>query len=332
MKIFNHNLKNKVLIIAEIGNNHEGNFSLAKKMIKKASEAGVDAVKFQSFAIDNFVSKSIDPKRYKLLNKFKLDIVQFQELKIYANKLGLIFISTPLDLISAKKLKTIVNAYKVASGDINFFPMLDILCKSNKPVLVSTGVSSFIEIKKTINYIKQQRSLDKVVLLHCVSSYPCSIENVNLNNINFLKKLTKFVGYSDHTIGKEASLCAVAMGARVIEKHFTMDHNYSNFRDHRISANPKQLTDLVKSIRKYEKILGNKNFSFLSKHESISIKRSISYRKNLKKGTVLRKQHLYWLRPGGGLSPGKELEIIGKKLKCNVSGGTQIKKLHLSNN
>ena len=328
MIISKHNLNKKVLIIAEIGNNHEGNFLLAKKMINAAAIAGADAVKFQTFIAKNYVSEIANPERFKILNRFQLTIEQFKILKLYSNQLGLIFISTPLDIDSAKSLKPLVAAYKIASGDMNFLPMIKIIAKTNKPIILSTGVSGLFDIKQTLNFIKKYRSLDKIILLHCVSSYPTLPTQANLSNINSLKKLTKIVGYSDHTIGIDASICAVTMGARVIEKHFTIDNNYSDFRDHKLSSNPIDFAKLVEKIRKFEILIENKSFNSLPKKISTLIKRSIAINQNLPKGTILKKEHLTWIRPGNGLLPGVELKLIGKKLKVNLSSGTQLKMIH----
>lgn len=329
MKIKSHNLNKKILLVAEIGNNHEGNFNLAKKLIKVAANSGADAVKFQSFITESNVSKDFNPQRYKMLKKFQLSALQFKKLKKYANELKLIFISTPLDIESANYLKNIVDAYKIASGDINFYPMIEIVSKTKKPLIVSTGVSNLNEIKKTLNFIKRYRSLDNVIVLHCVSNYPTIDEECNLNNIFHLKKIIKNVGYSDHTIGIESALCSISMGVKCIEKHFTINNNYSNFRDHKISSDPTQFKELSNKVRLYEKFLGARKFKTLPDKQSKLIKRSIILKKDLKKGSIIKKNDIAWIRPGTGEKPGSEKIFIGKKIKLNIASGVQLKKYHL---
>ncbi len=329
MKIKSHNLNKKILLVAEIGNNHEGDFNLAKKLIKLASNSGADAVKFQSFITESNVSKDHNPQRYKMLKKFQLSALQFRKLKKYANELKLIFISTPLDIESANYLKNIVDAYKIASGDINFYPLIEIVSKTKKPLIVSTGVSNLNEIKKTLNYIKRYRSLDNVIVLHCVSNYPTLNEDSNLNNIFHLNKIIKNVGYSDHTIGIESALCSISMGVKLIEKHFTINNDYSSFRDHKISSDPIQFKELSNKVRLYEKFLGSRKFKTLPDKHSKLIKRSIILKRDLKKGSIIKKNDITWIRPGTGEKPGNEKIFIGKKIKINIASGVQLKKYHL---
>ena len=329
MKIRSHDLDNKILIVAEIGNNHEGNFNQAKKLIKSSADAGADAVKFQSFITKSYVLKNSNPDRYKLMKKFELTQNQFKKLKDYAHKLGLLFISTPLDINSAKYLNNIVDAYKISSGDINFYPMIEIICKSNKPLIISTGVSPLNEIKKTINFIKRYRKLNNVLILHCVSSYPTKNKDASLSNIFHLKKISKNIGYSDHTIGINAALCSVSMGIKLLEKHITLDNKYSSFRDHKISSNPKEFKSMVKKIRLYEIIIGSNNFKSLNTKDAILIKRSLVAKKDLKKDKIINQNDITWLRPGNGEAPGNEKSFIGKKLIRDISNGEQLKRFHI---
>lgn len=329
MKIKNFDLNKKILIIAEIGNNHEGNLTLAKKMIKLAKKSGADAVKFQTFNTSDYVSEIIDPSRFEMLSRFEFKFDQFKSLKEYANKLGLIFISTPFDINSARNLSSIVDAFKISSSDLNFFKLIDVVCEYNKTIILSTGLAGLLEIKKTLNYIQKYRSLDKVALLHCVSKYPTPNNEANLNNILSLKKLVNTIGYSDHTIGIDAPLCSIPLGARIIEKHFTIDNNFSNFRDHKIALNPHDFSEMVNKIRIYEDLLNNKNFKPSNVKKSYLLKRSIALNKNLPKNSVLTVKDITWVRPGIGHAPGNERKFLGKKINKNIKKGTILKLQYL---
>ena len=321
MNICKHNIKNKVLIVAEIGNNHEGNLKLAKKLIKEAYKAGADAVKFQTFITEEYISQK-DEERFNRIKSFQLSFQEFKILKNYADSIGMIFFSSIFDLSSAKLIKNILPLYKISSGDINFYPLLEHLSKTSKPIILSTGISNLRQVKKSYNFIKRINANKKIIVLHCISEYPTIDENANLSEIQILKKNFPIVGYSDHTLGIEACISSVALGARIIEKHFTIDKNYSKFRDHQISSDPLEFLQLVKSIRRIEKMMLVKN-----KHKVLnkSITRSIVLNTDLKKDTVIKKEHISWLRPGYGIPPGSENLIVGKKVKKNLTKNTFIK-------
>ncbi len=337
MRIGNINTKKKVFIIAEIGNNHEGNFKLAKKMINKAAAAGVDAVKFQTFLPEHFVSFK-DKSRLDKLRGFRLSYEQFRKLSKIAKSKGLIFFSTPLDINSAKFLNTIQPIFKIASGDNNFYPLIDIVAKFGKSIIVSTGVAKIDEIKKVYNKIlkiwsRKKKNNQNLALLHCVSSYPVPNEQTNLASITYLKKFfpKAVVGYSDHTIGINAAVLSVVAGARIVEKHFTLDKNLSDFRDHKLSADPEEMRLMVKKIREAEKMLGKeeKKPQLCEKEMNISGRRSIAAARNLKVRTKLSSSDLTWVRPGKGFAPGNEKKVIGKKIRRNLKMGEIIMKSDL---
>jgi N,N'-diacetyllegionaminate synthase len=337
MRIGNININKKVFIVAEIGNNHEGSFKLAKKMINKAAAAGVDAVKFQTFLPEHFVSFK-DQSRLDKLRGFQLSYEQFKSLSKIAKKKGIIFFSTPLDIKSAKFLNTIQPIFKIASGDNNFYPLIDEVAKFGKPIIVSTGIAKIDEIKKVYDKIlkvwsKKKKNNRNLALLHCVSSYPVPIEQTNLASITYLKNFFPdvVVGYSDHTIGINAAVLSVVAGARIVEKHFTLDKNLSDFRDHKLSANPKEMRLMVNKIREAEKMLGKeeKKIQMCEKDMNISGRRSIAVARNLKSGTKLKRSDLIWVRPGKGFSPGNEKKIIGKKINKNLRIGEIILKSYL---
>ena len=296
-------LKKKTFIIAEVGNNHEGKFKIAKKLVFLAAKAGADAVKFQTFKTENFIRKK-DKKRFNKLKKFELTFEQFKSLKKLANINKIKFISTPLDLESADFLLKNSDAIKIASGDNNFFPLIEKFLNSKKKLIISTGMTDIKDLKfllKTIeNKIGKEKTKSKITFLHCVTSYPVEDRYANLKSITYLKK--KFdinIGYSDHTIGNEACLASVALGAKIIEKHFTLDKNFSDFRDHALSADFTDLKNLVKSVRKIEKQLGNFDKKILKpeKKNLKIIRRGIYAKKVIKKGDTVTIENSNFLRP-----------------------------------
>ena len=330
MKIKNKDTNDNVFIIAEIGNNHEGDFYLAKEMIYLAAEAGVDAVKFQTFKTESFVS-SLDHKRFKQLKSFELSYKEFNELSIIARKIGLIFISTPLDIDSARFLSNIVDIIKISSGDNNFIQLLKIVSRLDKPIILSTGLMNIKQIKESVNIIhnssKKKKRIDELAILHCVTSYPVEPKHANLRAIQTLSKaFDHTIGYSDHTKGINAAVSAVSLGARIIEKHFTFDKNFSSFRDHQLSADLPEMTKMVSTIREIEQMLGTGKKILQKSEEDIIkvVRRSIVAKKDLLKGDIIRHEDITFLRPGDGLSPYQEVQIIGKKLKKNIDMGTKI--------
>ena len=326
---------NKTFIIAEIGNNHEGDYQLAKKMVNLASKSGADAVKFQTYKTSFFINKN-DKKRFKKLKSFELSYSQFKNLKKLANKLGLFFISTPFDLESANFLTKNSDIIKIDSSDNNFFKLIELVLKSKKPVIVSTGLANINEIKRVVLLAKKvlkSKFKKNFALLHCVSAYPVESKYANLNSIKFLKEKFKcIIGYSDHTIGNEASLVAISLGAKIIEKHFTIDKKYSSFRDHQLSADFIDLKNIVDNSRKIELMLGKKN-KIVQKNESKNVKefrRSIVSRRDLKKGEKLTEKDIKYLRPGNGLNPNQIKKIINKVLKKNLQSDQVIKMSDIS--
>lgn len=336
MKFQNINTSKKIFIVAEIGNNHEGSFELAKKMILEASKAGVDGVKFQTFLPEYYISND-DINRIELLKKFQLSYDQFEKLSIIAKEKGLIFFSTPFDIESAKFLNKIQPIFKISSGDNNFYPLIELVANYNKPIILSTGACNLKDIKITYSKIskiwkKKNKSLNQLAFLHCISSYPAPLDQTNLFSIAYLKKIFPkiVIGYSDHTLGIEAAVLSAGVGARIIEKHFTLDKNLSDFRDHQLSADPKEMSLLVKKVREAEKMLGSEEFKIQKSEKEMSYagRRSIAVNRNLLKGSIISISDLIWLRPNKGFPPGSEREVIGKILNKNISKGTILKKTH----
>ena len=330
MIINSHNTSNKVFIIAEIGNNHEGDFNTALDMISAAADTGANAVKFQTIVPELFINKE-NRTRFNKLKSFQLSYKQFEKLSIFATKKNILFCSTPFDIASAKFLNNIQSFFKISSGDNEFFPLIESVCKFNKPIILSTGLVNLNQIKKIVKFIKNRIDYkSKLALLHCVSAYPTPIKDANLKSINFLREHFRdlTLGYSDHTLGIEAAALSVACGAKIIEKHFTINKNLSDFRDHKLSADPKQMTNMVKKIRKIENILGdnNKEIQFSERNGLIDYTRSIASNKYLKKGAKVKKKDLTWIRPGKGFKPGDENLVLNKILKHNILNGHIFKK------
>ena len=321
MELKNFNLKKKVFIIAEVGNNHEGNFAVAKKLVYQAAKAGVSAVKFQIFKTENFVRKK-DKKRFKQLKRFELLHKQFQFLKKLTHKYKLKFIATPLDLYSADFVIKNADIIKIASGDNNFYPLIDKVLKSKKPVIISTGMTNASQIKILTNYIVKaigkKETEKRISLLHCVTSYPVDDKFANLRSIDYLIKNSKLtIGYSDHTLGNEACIAAVTIGAKIIEKHFTINKKFSKFRDHALSADYLDMKNLVKSIRKLEIQLG-KFCKEIQKPEKKMIKiarRAVYAHRDILSGEKLNLKNIKFLRPAQTINFNSLKKVIGKKIR-----------------
>ena len=294
-----HVKKKPPFIIAEIGNNHEGSFSIAKKLVKEASKAGVSAVKFQTFRTEYYVNK-IDKKRFKRLKKFELTKKNFIYLSELAKDLNLKFISTPFDIESANFLSKIVDIFKISSGDNNYYELIEEISKFNKKVFISLGLSNIGEIIKLVKYLKKISLKDKTTLMHCVSSYPVTSKEANLESINFLRhKLKMEIGYSDHTIGIIAPIIAYSFGANIIEKHFTLDNNFSNFRDHKLSLNPQGMKNLTTQLNQANLMFGNfaKEISLNEKKNLYSMRRSFYATQDILKGEIITKNKIKFVRP-----------------------------------
>lgn len=330
MKIDPFETDQNVLIIAEIGNNHEGRFEVAKQMVIEAAKCGVDAVKFQTFKTDLFIS-SQDTKRVEQLKRFELTYEQFVDLKNLAHSLGLLFISTPLDLDSASFLESVVDAFKIASSDNTFYPLIKKVCATDKPVIISTGLadeSLILDLKKFIETEFSQKP-KQLAILHCLTSYPAPLEEINLNAISKLQDITPWeVGYSDHSMGIDACVLAVAKGARILEKHFTLDHRYSDFRDHQLSADPKEMRDLVMRVRNAEKMLGKGEVILSDCEKSMvsAVRRSLALSRNYEEGEIIQENDLIWIRPGSGFVYGQESLVIGQSAKRKITKGSVLLK------
>lgn len=329
MIIGNIDTREQVFIIAEIGNNHEGDLELAKEMIGLAAQAGVQAVKFQSIIPEQLISCK-QPQRIQQLSRYAFSNKQFTELYQVAQKAGVYFMSTPFSLKSIAFLTPLVPAFKIASGDNNFIPLIDTVVRSGKPLIISAGMATLETLQTLVKHIqaqwKQAEIVQELALLHCMVSYPTPQKAANLRAIETLKTLNITPGYSDHTLGIEAAVTAVSLGARIIEKHFTIDHHHSEFRDHQLSANPQELTELVRRIKQVEVLLGHAQLGISPEEESnaVAMRRSIVAARPLSRGHKLQFEDFNWVRPGKGLRPGQEELLIDKVLLRSLEQGELI--------
>jgi len=330
MKIGPIDLASDVLVVAEIGNNHEGDVELAEELVCRAAAAGAQAVKFQTIRPELLVS-SADAARLAQLRRFALREADFQRLADVARRQGVMFISTPFHLGAVHFLDPLVPAFKVASGDVDFLPLLDAIAATGKPVLLSTGASDLAVVARSTDFLdkawRKHKRRGDLVLLHCVVSYPTPAASANLNAITALKQLSPWVGYSDHTMGIEAAVLSVALGARVIEKHFTIDKNHSDFRDHKLSADPEELAELVRRVREAVAMLGDGVKRVLDCEQATVglVRRAIAAGRDLAEGSAIAATDLVWLRPRAqGLAPGSEERLIGRRLRRAVAAGQPI--------
>ena len=318
---------NHVYIIAEAGVNHNGDPELAKKLIDVAAEAGADAVKFQTFIPELIASKYARKADYQkasteaeesqldMLRKVTLSRDDHKMLLSYAGERGIQFASTAFDLDSIDFLDSLdIPFYKIPSGEITDLPYLEKISALGKPVILSTGMSTPDEIRAAMD-ILYRGECPKISLLHCNTEYPTPYKDVNLAAISTMKReFGVDVGYSDHTLGIEVPIAAVAMGAVIIEKHFTLDRNMEG-PDHKASLTPDELKSMVSSIRHIELAVGHpdKTVSESERKNIVIARKSIVAKRDIKKGEELNPDNITIKRPGSGISPMKWYEIIGKK-------------------
>jgi len=330
IKIRDIEIGERTLIIAEIGNNHKGDFNLAERLIREAAAAGAAAVKFQTFQAKHLVTntmpvmvvaKGIHKTQRDRMESLQFSLAQWQKLKDLSDEVGLIFLSTPFDEESVDLLESMVSAFKISSGDLNNLPLVRHIVTKKKPLIVSTGMADIVEIESTLNIIPK----DRVVLLHCVSLYPTPMEKANLLSIPFLQKQFNVpVGYSDHTIGITACMAAAALGAVVLEKHFTLDKT-DPIGDHKLSADPKDLRQLCENVRQIEKARGVYAKPTDADRESRkTMRRSIYSAHDISAGEIITLESLVYLRPPEGLPPRKVDQLLGRKARVNIPQETPI--------
>jgi N,N'-diacetyllegionaminate synthase len=301
-------------IIAEAGVNHNGSLELAKKLVDAALAAGATAVKFQMFRTDLLVAPTFR-EQHAMLKKYELTAEQFAELKRYCDKSGISFLATPFDPASAEQLRRFEpDAYKIGSGDLTCHALLSQVARYKKPVLLSTGMSGLGDIEAALACLEDGGA--EVALLHCTSAYPAPFDSVNLRAIDTLRSaFGKEVGYSDHTPGIEISLAAVALGCRIIEKHFTLDRNMEG-PDHQASLEPDELKRLVESVRHIERAMGSKRkrMSDAETETKKKARRGIYLARDMSAGDVVSEQDLLYLRPVQELEASDYRKVVGRRL------------------
>jgi N,N'-diacetyllegionaminate synthase len=329
-------MRKRVLIIAEAGVNHNGNTRFAKSLIEVAAEAGADFIKFQTFKSELNVSRAAvkadyqkkntgDEKesQFEMVKKLELTFENFKELKSYCDYKGIGFLSTGFDLPSIDFLHELGQPFfKIPSGEIINKPYLQHIAKKRKPVVISTGMANMEEIRNAIDiFLNEGLTREEITVLHCSTEYPTPMKDVNLRAMQTIKDAFNVrTGYSDHTEGIEIPVAAVALGAVVIEKHFTLDRNMEG-PDHKASLEPSELKAMVRAIRNLEAAMGD-GIKKPSESEIKNIpiaRKSIHYFMNMQAGTMIEIKHLVMKRPGTGISPMLYEELIGKKLRRSVN-------------
>ena len=327
-----------VFVIAEAGVNHNGDIELAKRMVDVAKDAGADAVKFQTFKAESLATIAAPKAEYQLTNtastETQLEMLRHLELSEDAHRevcdycvvKGITFLSTPFDADSADFLETLhVPAFKISSGDLTNLPLLEHIARKGRPVILSTGMATLQEVRDAVNTISEA-GCRELILLHCVTNYPASPSEINLRAMTTMRdEFGVPVGFSDHTEGTVISLAAVALGATVIEKHFTLDRNFHG-PDHKASLEPEELQSLIKGIRAIEVSLGDgEKCPTPSEFETAKIaRRSIIAATDIPAGSTLRSDSLVLKRPGTGLPPSMLKSLVGKVARVDITEGTLI--------
>lgn len=338
--------ENRVIIIAEAGINHNGDIDNAFKLIDAANEAGADFVKFQTFRTELNISKSAkkaayqisntqsDSSQFEMIKPLEFSQEQFKVLHNYCSDLKVQFLSTPFDLISVDFLDQLGTPfYKIPSGEIIHYTYLKHIAKKGKPVVMSTGMANMDEIKSAIQVLLENGlDMKNIIVLHCNTEYPTPMSDVNLKAMQTIgEELGVQIGYSDHTLGIEVPVAAVALGAKVIEKHFTLDCNLPG-PDHMASLEPDELKNMVTAIRNIEKAISGTGLKEPSPSEKKNIaiaRKSLHTLRDLKKGHQLTEEDLVALRPDTGISPMKINEVIGKILKEDLMENDSLDWRHL---
>ena len=336
-----HNIFNKkIIFIAEIGLNHNGDLKLAEEMIIKAAEAGADAVKFQTFIPEKMISPysssllkkgKEEYKDYEIIDFFKkfcFTSGQWEKLKDISDRCNVEFFSAPFDNESVDLLEDLnVRLYKIASSELTNTPLLRKIASAKKPVILSTGMSKPKEIEISIENLKRYGS-PEIALLHCVSLYPTDKNEANLNRILSLKDKFKMpVGLSDHTGDYETALIAAALGAVVFEKHFIIDNNHE-CPDKMVSITAEQFKEMIDKVRHTIAMMGDGKIEYSGReaHTALGAKRSLFADKNIKSGDILTEEDIIALRPGTGLSPNMIDDIIGKRSQADINAGSILKR------
>lgn len=342
-----HERLSKTFIIAEAGVNHNGNIELAKRMVDIAAEAGLDAIKFQTFKAENLVIPNLkkadyqientgtDESQFDMLKRLELSTAEYKELFYYCGEKGIVFISATFDEGNVDILDNLgMSIFKIPSGEITNKSLIQHTARKKKPIILSTGMSYLSEVKQAINWINEiWKELDekpKLTLLHCVSDYPTAVSDVNLLAMKTMEKVFKLpIGFSDHTLGIEIPVAAVALGATVIEKHFTLDRSLPG-PDHKASLQADELMAMVKAIRNVEKALGD-GVKRPTKHENDMkeiVRKSLVATRDINAGETITRADIAIKRPGTGLPPELINRIINRKALVDIEKNSLFKQTY----
>ncbi len=339
LSIFRYKINDtsKPFIIAEISSNHNWSLKHTLKLVKKIKDAGADAIKIQTYDENSMTYNSKKPdfvvqkglwKKYSLFELYKeakTPIEWHQKIFQYARSLGLVAFSTPFDENSVDFLKKLnVPTYKIASFELVDHPLIEYIARKNKPIILSTGMSSLSEISEAVNVIKKTKN-DKIILLHCMSSYPSNYYDYNLRMmLKLKKKFNLHVGLSDHTKGEEVAMAATALGAKIIEKHVKLKGD-NNSHDSKFSMDTEELKSFCKKINKIWKTLGSDNFDLRKDKDFKKYRRSIYVVKDLKKNEKITLSNIKKIRPSHGLHPKYFYKVLGRRTKKKILAGTPLK-------
>lgn len=332
MKIFGKDVAKELIVIAEIGVNHQGDVEYAKKLLRLAAETGADAVKFQSYTAKRYASKE-NLERFERVGRFSLSEEDHIELLKIAKECGIEFFSTPLSEDWVPFLDKHTNAFKIASGDITFEPVIRATVATNKPVIISTGAATIEEIDQAIAWVRdeigEQAMKENVALMHCVTSYPAAIETANILSVPYLaERYGLAVGYSNHVIEPEACYAAVALGANIIEVHFTDNKKDRDFHDHTLSFEPQELKDFIEVASRIKSSLGTYG-KFVQTCEADLVplvRKGVIAARDLEAGHVITDNDLIYARPATTFKSSDRSSLIGKKLAGRVQEGYTFKK------
>jgi pseudaminic acid synthase len=338
MNIGDFEIGKRVFVIAELSANHGHDINIAKKTIKAAKQAGADAIKIQTYTADTLTidcdneyfklnSGTIWDGRtlYDLYSEAYTPWEWQKELMEYANEIGLIFFSTPFDKTAVDFLENLnVPVYKVASFEIMDIPLIEYIASKGKPIIISTGIATLTDIEEAVNACRRMNN-NQVILLKCTSSYPAKIEDANLNTIPNMKETFEVeVGVSDHTLGITTPVVSIALGAKVIEKHFILDKSIGG-PDASFSLEPSEFKQMVEAVRNAEKALGKVDYSMTDKkQQSRLIGRSLFVVKDMEAGDVFTEENVKSIRPGYGLHPKYLLDVLGKSVARDINKGTPV--------
>jgi N,N'-diacetyllegionaminate synthase len=335
MILHGRDLERRRLLIAEIGNNHEGDAALGLEMVAAAAEAGADAVKVQVIQPERLVNAS-EKERVAQLSRFRLPRAKLEAMAELARSKEVLFIATPFDPDSLSEIVDLVAAVKIASGDLDYVQLISAAARTGKPVILSTGMGTLADVERavtavTLNLPPGQGLTDSLALLHCVTAYPTPLHQANLGAVETLKEVFGVTtGYSDHTLGIEAAIVAACLGARIIEKHFTLDKTRAAFRDHALSADPADLSRLATVIHSLDGMVGDgkKRPGACEQNSLTAVRRSVVAARDLAAGVKLTFDDLDFVRPGNGLPPSAAQYLVGRRLAMPLKRHEQVLEKH----